>query len=669
MRRIAVITVGRSDLSIYVPVLRAIQSDADLELCVIASGAHLSPTHGWTVNEITAHGFGVTERVDMLLSADTPEAIAKSMGLGVIGFAQAYQRLRPDIVVVLGDRFDMHAAALAAVPFRIPLAHLHGGEVTSGAIDEAFRHAITKYSHLHFASTDEHANRIIQLGEEPWRITVSGAPSLDNLRQLTLLSQQELETRLQMPLDSAPLLMTFHPVTLQYEQTGSHIDELLSAIGEFDLPIVVTRPNADTSNQIIQRKLDRFAESRPNVRVVDNLGTCAYFSLMQHAAAMVGNSSSGIIEAASFELPVVNIGIRQQGRPQSGNVIHVGHTSQEIAAGIWQALQPAFRARLRGLTNIYGSGRAAECIVQRLKEVPLDERLIVKRFYDLPRTELVHGQSWNEGCHTGGRGSCRAEALVPARQEPRPPIHHSQGDSALAVPTTETPGPLMDAVSLGPIIARVNEACLILGGGQHAKVVIDALLAAGTTPLGVLEANAALHGQEILGAPVLGGDELLDQFANDRCGFTVGVGSTANTRARRELFDAAVSHGLAPVTVRHPTAIVAGSASISRGVQLLAGAIVNADARLEENTVINTGAIIEHDCVVERHAFIAPGVRLGGSVVVGEGAHVGIGATVRQGIRIGARAIVGAGAVVVTDVPPDVVVMGIPARIHKRLAA
>lgn len=383
MRRIAVVTVGRSDFGIYLPVLELLREDPTVELQLMVGGAHLAPQFGWTVSEIEAHGFQIAHRVDALLAADTPEAISKSMGLGMIGFSQAYAHLRPDILVVLGDRFEMHAAAAAAVPFRIPTAHLHGGEITAGAIDDAFRHAITKYSHLHFVATAEYRRRVIQLGEEPWRVVVSGAPGLDRLKTVGLLSREALQERLGIALDQPPLLVTYHPVTLQYEQTPWQIEQLLAALQQRSEPIILSKPNADTSGQIIIRRLEEFAGRRPNALLFDNLGTQGYFSLMQHAAAMVGNSSSGIIEAASFELPVVNIGIRQQGRTRAANVIDVGNSRREIEAGIDRAVDPAFRSALRGLQNPYGSGGAAEIIVDRLKSVQINDSLIVKQFHDL----------------------------------------------------------------------------------------------------------------------------------------------------------------------------------------------------------------------------------------------------------------------------------------------
>ncbi len=382
-RTIGVVTVGRSDFGIYLPVLRRIRNDADLRLRLFVSGAHLSAAHGRTVDEIERQGFEVHQRVQMLLADDSPAAVAQSLGLGVLGFAQTYAAERPDLLLLLGDRYEMFAAASAAVPMRIPLAHIHGGEVTHGAIDEAFRHSISKCSHWHFTSTQEHADRLVRMGEEPWRVTVSGAPALDNLRTLDLPEYDELARELALPAER-PLLVTFHPVTLQFDDVRRQIDELLAALADHAGPIVFTAPNADTYGQIVAEQIRRFVAEHANSRYVENLGVRRYFCFLRHAAAMVGNSSSGIIEAASFELPVVNIGIRQAGRAASRNVLNVADNRLAIAAGLRDALDPDFRRSLVGLRNIYGAGDAAETIVRVVKQTPLDDRLLVKRFYDGP---------------------------------------------------------------------------------------------------------------------------------------------------------------------------------------------------------------------------------------------------------------------------------------------
>jgi UDP-N-acetylglucosamine 2-epimerase (non-hydrolysing)/GDP/UDP-N,N'-diacetylbacillosamine 2-epimerase (hydrolysing) len=383
MRTLGVVTVARSDYGIYIPLLHKIQADPDLQLHLIVAGMHLSPEFGLTIEAIETDGFEISERVEMLLSSDTPTGIAKSMGLGTIGFSEAYSRFRPDMLVVLGDRFEMHTAALAALPFKIPVAHIHGGELTQGVIDDALRHCITKLSHLHFVATEEYGRRVLQMGEESWRILVSGALSLDNLRFVNLLEAHQLESLYGLRLDRAPLLVTFHPVTLDYERTEWHIAELLSALDNFDMPIVFSLPNSDTGGRVIISEIKNFVSSHSSAQMVDSLGTQGYFSLMSLAAAMVGNSSSGIIEAPSFNLPVVNIGSRQEGRIRAENVIDVGYESEAIVKGVKRAIQPEFRQKLKGLHNPYGTGYAAEKIVKRLKKVELDEKVIIKRFYDV----------------------------------------------------------------------------------------------------------------------------------------------------------------------------------------------------------------------------------------------------------------------------------------------
>lgn len=403
LRTITAVTVGRSDWGIYRPILNVIRETPGLQLKVIAAGAHLVHQHGGTIAEIQADGFEVDDSVDMLLASDSPEAIAKSMGLGTIGFAQAFQRARPDLLLVLGDRFEMHAAAVAATPFRIPIAHVHGGEVTEGAIDDAYRHAITKYSHLHFVSTAEHARRVVQLGEEPWRVTISGAPALDNLNTLSLMTLSELERLVGIELRRPPLLVTFHPVTLQFESAEEQIQQLIAALErELEnsrstgrpLPIVITRPNADTRHSRIVERLEDFCAAHADIRLVSSLGTRGYFSMMAIAAAMVGNSSSGIIEAASFRLPVVNIGLRQAGRPRSENVIDVDCDAEAISGALGTAMTPEFRDGLQSLTNPYGDGRAAVRIVQRLAGVPVDPSLMIKKFHDLPFELLENVTHW-----------------------------------------------------------------------------------------------------------------------------------------------------------------------------------------------------------------------------------------------------------------------------------
>lgn len=383
MRTIGVVTVARSDYGIYRPILRRVVGDPDLRLHLFVTGMHLSPEFGMTIEIIRQDGFEIAERIEMLLSSDTPEGLGKSVGLGTIGFAQAYGRGRPDILLVLGDRFEMLAAAVAALPFKIPIAHIHGGESTEGLIDEAIRHSLTKMSHLHFVSTPQYARRVVQMGEDPARVLVSGAPSLDNLRDIQLLSLQELKEGHGIDLSEPTLLVTYHPVTLEYEQTAQQMDELLAAMGEAGFAAVFTYPNADTCDRMIIDKIGEFTARHPNATLVANLGTEGYFSAMQHAAAMAGNSSSGIIEAASFKLPVVNIGNRQRGRIHGRNVIDVECRREEILDAITRVTSADFRSGLSDLINPYGDGHAAERIIERLKDVTLDDCLLQKRFHEI----------------------------------------------------------------------------------------------------------------------------------------------------------------------------------------------------------------------------------------------------------------------------------------------
>jgi len=379
LRTIAVVTVARSDWGHLTPVLTELRASSDVRLLLFVGGTHLSDAFGRTVELIEGEGWPIAERIEMLEPSDAPEAIAASIGRGVAGFGRAYARHRPDLVVLLGDRFEMLSAAAAALPFVLPVAHLHGGEVTEGAIDNQIRHAITKCAHLHFVSAEPHARRVAAMGEEPWRIHNVGAPGLDRIRTARLLSRDELAQRLDLAPDDHWLIVTYHPATLEYQETGRHTDELLAALEKVDATCVVTYPNADTAGRTIIARLEEFAGRHDRVRLVRNLGDDVYLSLLRHADAMVGNSSSGLIEAPSFELPVVNVGARQAGRLRAANVVDVSPDRDEILAGVDAALTPAFRAGLSGMKNPYGDGHAAERIVRVLRRVELGATLTRKR--------------------------------------------------------------------------------------------------------------------------------------------------------------------------------------------------------------------------------------------------------------------------------------------------
>ncbi len=378
MRRIGVVTCARSDYSSCLPILRAIEADPELQLHLIVGGMHLSPEYGLTLKEIEADGFRIDERVEMLLSSDTPEGTAKSIGLGVIGFAQCFARSQPDLLLIVGDRTELLAVACAALPFRIPIAHISGGDSTEGAIDNQVRHALTKLSHLHFVAMQEHADRLRQMGEEQWRVTVCGDPALDLLRQIDLLSREALSARLELELKSPLLLVTYHPTTLCSTGALEEINLLCDALSSVPGTLILTAPNSDAGSGLIREQLNKLTQSRPETGLYSSLGQHVYYSLLAYADLMIGNSSSAIWEAPTFCLPAVNVGDRQRGRLCARNVIHVVEDPDAIRQAICQGLDPAFRASMQGLQNPYGDGHAAPRIVQRLKQVPLGPRLMQK---------------------------------------------------------------------------------------------------------------------------------------------------------------------------------------------------------------------------------------------------------------------------------------------------
>ena len=383
LRKIGVVSCARSDYGIYLPVLKRIRSHPDLKLHIFATGMHLSPEFGRSESAFAIDGFEINDRVETLLSSDTPEGIAKSVGLGVVGFAQVFAKSQPDILLLLGDRFDMFSAAIAALPFNIPIAHIHGGETTEGAIDEAIRHSISKMSHLHFTTTDTYAQRLRQMGEESWRIVISGAPGIDNITEMELDRPSDVARSFHLDESFPTLLVTFHPVTLEHDNTEMYIKNLLSALHKLEAQILFTYPNADTAGRIIINHIEHFCRNHDRAQVIVNATQRGYLSLMQTVDGMVGNSSSGIIEAASFKLPVVNIGNRQRGRVHGMNVVNCSHELTDILAAIRQILEPDFRKSLRNLNNPYGDGHSSERIVSGLAKLEVNQDLLIKKFADI----------------------------------------------------------------------------------------------------------------------------------------------------------------------------------------------------------------------------------------------------------------------------------------------
>ncbi len=378
MRTVAVVTTSRADYSHLYWVLRELQDHAATRLRLIVTAAHLSPEFGHTVEKIEADGFTIDERVEALLSSDTDLGMAKTIGVATLGLADALGRMRPDLLLLIADRYEMLAPATVALALRIPIAHIEGGEISEGAVDQAVRDALTKMSHLHFTPTERSRERVLAMGEEPWRVHQTGAPSLDHLRRSELPDRQTLEVELDLSLATPPLLVAYHPVTLA-ANTTREVDALFTALESTDRPIVFSFPNADAGSRRIIERARAFCGRRDNARLFVDLGMLRYLGLLRQAGALVGNSSSGIMEAASFELPVVDVGIRQQGRERGRNVLDAPADAGTIATIIERALDHEFRDSLSGLTNPYGAGTAANQIVSVLAEVPLGEQLLLKR--------------------------------------------------------------------------------------------------------------------------------------------------------------------------------------------------------------------------------------------------------------------------------------------------
>ena len=383
MRKICVITGSRAEFGLLRWLMEAIERSPAMALQVVATGSHLSPEFGLTYREIEAAGFTIDRKVEMLLSSDTSTGVTKSIGLGVIGFADALRELDPDLVVLLGDRYEILAAATAAMIAHKPIAHLHGGEKTEGAFDDAIRHTITKMAHLHFVAAEEYRRRVIQLGEDPARVHLVGALGLDSLKRFELMSRPELEDSMDCRLGERNLLVTFHPETLLPGLAELHTGELLDALDVLsDVSMVFTLPNADTEGRKIASMIEAFVASRPNARSFVSLGQLRYLSLVSLVDAVVGNSSSGLIEVPSLGKPTVNIGERQKGRIRASSVIDCEPRRDDILKAIAATYEPGFRARLTSVINPYGSGGASDAIAQVIESCDLST-LIRKRFYDL----------------------------------------------------------------------------------------------------------------------------------------------------------------------------------------------------------------------------------------------------------------------------------------------
>ena len=395
MRSIGVVTTSRSDYSSLLPVLKAIESDSELRLLLFVSGTHLLSEFGETVNEIEEDGLIVTDRINVPLGSGNPRDIVKAIEVGISQFADSFTKNTPDILMIVGDRFELLSVMCAATPLLIPVAHISGGDITEGAIDNQVRHAITKMSHLHFAGMKIHGDRLIQMGEEEWRVVVTGDPALDSMNQIELLSRSELARSLGMELESPLVLVSFHPTTLGELSVATEVDSLLLALSRIQSTLVFTYPNADAYHQIIIDRFRQYVDSSPTSGLFFNFGQTKYYSLMAHADVMVGNSSSGLFEAPSFKLPVINVGDRQRGRIRERNVIDVNVDAEDIYQGILRGLQDDFKNSLVGLQNPYGDGKATGRILEVLKNIPLGSELLQKRFIDMNSSTGLVGNCGN----------------------------------------------------------------------------------------------------------------------------------------------------------------------------------------------------------------------------------------------------------------------------------
>ena len=378
-RKVCVVTGTRAEYGLLYPVLKEIQARKELSLQLVATTAHLSNEFGLTYKQIEKDGFNIDEKIDNLLSSDTKSSIAKSTGLATMLLADSFEKLDPDVVLLLGDRFETHAAATTALLINIPIAHIHGGEITEGAVDEQIRHSITKMSQLHFCSTEAYRQRVIQMGEDPSKVFNTGAPGIDNIVNLDLLSKDDLEKQLDWKFTQKCALFTYHPVTLTNDDLKKDLSIIFDVLVDSEISVLFTYANADSGGRIINKKIEEFCKLDPNkYKVVKSLGQLRYLSAMKHVDLLIGNTSSGIIEAASFDKPVVNIGDRQSGRLKGINVIDC--KIKDLSKSIELALSSGFTINCQNQQNIYGTGNASISIVNELISQPLS---VVKKFVDI----------------------------------------------------------------------------------------------------------------------------------------------------------------------------------------------------------------------------------------------------------------------------------------------
>ena len=386
MKRIGIMTGTRAEYGLLKSLMQEINKDNDLELYLIVSGMHLSPEFGMTYQEIEEDGFEINAKVEMLLSSDSPAGISKSIGLGVIGFADEFQRADLDMLILLGDRYEALSAAICAMVMRIPIAHLHGGELTEGAIDEGIRHSITKMSYLHFTSTEEYRRRVIQLGENPERVFCVGAIGVENIKKINLMTKEELERSIHFEIDENTVIVTYHPVTLENNTVEEQFLNLLEVLDRNPkIRMIFTKANADTNGRIVNELIDKYAaQNSERACAFVSLGQKRYLSALKYCRIVIGNSSSGIIEAPSFGKPIINIGDRQKGRICADSVINCGYTQQEIQQAMETALTEEFENKASNCRNPYEKENTAANIISVIKDYLLNDKIKLKKgFYDI----------------------------------------------------------------------------------------------------------------------------------------------------------------------------------------------------------------------------------------------------------------------------------------------
>lgn len=379
MRKIAVVTGTRAEYGLLKNTLNKIKENNNLELQLIVTGTHLSENFGYTIDEILEDGFKVDEKIPILMSSRSNCIMSKEMGLLMVQLSQAFERLKPDILVVLGDRYEIFAAVSTAMTMNIPIAHISGGEVTEGAIDEQIRHAITKMSHIHFPGAEVYEQNIINMGEESWRVFNVGDPGIENTKTTKFLNKEELRKQLNVDIDQETLLITYHPVTLERELLPYQIENLIEALNEIKKKMIITYPNSDNGGDYIIKKIEQFAKKNTDVHLFKNLGVLRYLSVMKLCGAVIGNSSSALVEAPYLKIPVVNIGNRQKGRLMADNIISCSNKYEDIITAINKSLSNKFRETVKNTKSLYGDGNTSEEIVKILENIQIDEKLLKKK--------------------------------------------------------------------------------------------------------------------------------------------------------------------------------------------------------------------------------------------------------------------------------------------------